>query len=194
MSAQPSRLRRTLALSPMHDDDREESPAMTMLMIVRDPVALRAAAGYLAHRRRYDSDAGLSGEVLGVWQRPELDAGLPIWKGFDDSPRARPEAGRVGLRQSFTMAGMWSLCWLDGAALREVEGRQARRLAVLKHLVERATGLTPLRKDAPFVPVFDEGEPGAELLEALRARHPRLVSSRFLRADFVAVGQAQVMV
>lgn len=194
MSAHPSRLRRTVTMSPMLEpDELEEGPPMTMLMIVRDRVALRAAAGYLSYRRGRDSDAGLCGEVLGVWQRPELDVGIPIWKGFDDAPRARREGGAVRLRQSFTMAGMWSLCWLDGAGLREGESRQARRLAVLAHLVERVTGVTLLREDGPFVPVFDESEPCGELLEVLRARHPRLVSSRYLRADHLAAAQAQVI-
>ncbi|MEZ4393329.1 MAG: hypothetical protein R3A48_19765 [Polyangiales bacterium] len=190
MNAHPSRLRRTIALRPARDE-REECPPMTMLIVVRDPVALRAAAAYLAHRRGYDSDAGLSGEVLGVWQRPRLDAGLPLWRGYDGPGEAPRGGATVGLRQSFTMAAMWSLCWLDGAPLREVEGRQARRLAVLEHLIERVTGVTPLRQSGPFVPVFDEDEPCEELLEALRARHPRLVSSYSLRADLAGAGQAQ---
>ena len=83
---------------------------MSMLLLIRsaDDVrsAVKAASEFLVYRRHRFAEASEADEideVLGIWLRRELDAGLPAWLWFDrelgagmssDAHRVVRDAGR----------------------------------------------------------------------------------------------------
>jgi hypothetical protein len=69
-------------------------------------------------------------QVIGVWLRRELDAGLPSVscadlvsdgvgsvEGADRISESNPtsSAPELKIRQSFSLFGVWTICWVNGA-------------------------------------------------------------------------------
>ena len=123
-------------------------------------VAVEQASEYLAHQRRYVGDPARNAPLLGIWVRRGLDAGLPTLfpgGGHETDTVLGPSGGPppvvpMGIRTSAAVSGLWSLCWLDGPALRDAHDAHRRRRRILDllvqpaHLADRASGR--------FFPVF----------------------------------------
>ncbi len=168
---------------------------MSMLLVIRSvrhvKSAVEQASDYLIHYRRYACDPCQRDTLLGIWIRRRIDADLPmlLFRGERvqgdgrpvDDPREdySPEAP-VGVRTSWSLSGLWSLCWLDGPALRENPSPHQRRRQVLDHLVQGAqrTARTP----GAFRPVFDHTDAhdivNANLAE-LRSRYAHLIAAHW---------------
>lgn len=157
---------------------------MSMLLLIRSADGIRsaveAASELLLYRRRAFAEPREADEVLGIWLRPQLDADLPTW--FRDGGELgagarigvqRPTEATVGVRESFSLSGLWSLCWIDGTVLREAKSANERRNRIVGALVSAAE-----RQPGAFLPVFHETEStqtiGA-MLQDLRVRHPDLI-------------------
>ncbi len=169
---------------------------MGILLLVRSMgevlSAVKAATDFLASRRRGAPAPQEADEVLGVWVRPELDAGLPAWPDFGggagaDLPTgARPDEASVGIRESVSLSGLWALCWIDGAPLRKARTPAERRRGILEaFLKEDPLSGSP---DGPgtFFPVFGADEAGgspSQAMRELREARPRSVGKSWFVGD-----------
>jgi len=144
------------------------------LLLVRSwdvaPAAIEAANRLLAFRSAAEGPV----EVLGLWRRRQLEEGLPLWT---------QGAAFVGLRESCSLSGLWTMCLIDGPSLRQGRSPQARRLALLHELVSRAPGLRIADEVGVFRPAFAASEPAdavPPMLQQLKDHHPDLVGDRWL--------------
>ena len=92
------------------------------------------------------------------------------------------EAG-LGIRESFSISGIWTLCWIDGTLFRRAQGSAERRNAVLRTLVDTARASS---HNGAFFPVFGPSDP-VEHVEAtmseLEDRHPNLIGATWVVDD-----------
>lgn len=173
---------------------------MSMLLMVRSAddvrLAVEAANKFLVYRRRHFPVPREVDEVLGIWLRRELDADLPAWlwinrelgagvqlDGSDGEDVLAPRlaATAVGIRESFSLSGLWSLCWIDGTFLEKAKTARERRNQILESLVKEGA-----RGAGEFFPVFDATETSDSIeatLQALRAEHPSLISKTWFSDD-----------
>ncbi len=101
--------------------------------------------------------------MLGVWVREHVDAGLP--------ERPARKMGIV-LRESVSLAGIWSLCWFAGVEALGGTADADRRWILLDVL----TGGCAAGRDL-FLPVLTPAEARQDetgLLDGLRRRYPAL--------------------
>lgn len=122
------------------------------------------ASQFLAHRRRRFPESAAVDQVLGIRVGHELDADL-----------SRLADAGMWVRESFGISGLWSLCWIDGALMREARNATQRRARLVGALVEIGA-----MRPRTFLPVFDAGETieGIEnMLQGLRAAYPDVVST-----------------
>lgn len=177
---------------------------MTMLLFIRSPGDVRSAVSavseVLVYRQRHLPQRGTGDEVLGVLLRAELDAGLPRWPSFDGecvggvppyahamegSSTRLPSAGDFGIRESLSISGLWSLCWIDGTTIQEAKDCSERRARILEVLVPYAT-YGDDNGSGGFFPVFDASESSDAIgvtLRALRRRYPRVVAGAWFVHD-----------
>jgi hypothetical protein len=144
--------------------------------------------------RRASKDGGDGGEVLAVWVSNRLDAGLPTWetvhgalesttKDFPAPTPGIPEPGGLWIRESISLAGKWTLCWLDGPLLMRTQNLMETRAAILTFIVNSSTGLG---SPGLFCPVFDRNESpesvAGEILR-LKTRYPGVIGLVAFRRD-----------
>jgi hypothetical protein len=173
---------------------------MVALLLVRSitdiPFAVRAVNEFLAYRR---SGNGLEqdDEILAVCLKSDLDAGLPIWHLIDHEfgrtpvrvPAASgivPAGAGLGIRESFSLSGVWTFCWVDGLLLRSARKADARRDAILRMFVEAPSLLGSSPEPVVAFPVFGADEPARSVeaeVRALKVRYPRLIGSSWYRDD-----------
>ncbi len=173
-----------------------------MLLLVRSAddlgASIEAAGAFLVHLRRRSVKPREFDEVLGLWLRRELDADLPTWiwpapesragvrVGDDpvDASGPGPRETAVGIREAFSLLGLWSLCWIDGTLLREAKNPGERRLRLLESL---ATDAAPrASRPGAFFPVFEATEPSGSIEPIMRElgdRFPHLVGGRWFVDD-----------
>jgi len=153
---------------------------MSMLFLIRSADDVRSAAEaaneLLAYRRRHFPEPREVDEVLGIWVRSELDADLPAWLWLGEGvPASSLAEAPVGIRESISLSGLWSLSWIDGAFLKDAKTARERRNRILDGLVKDSA-----TQPRAFSPVFDatETSEGVEaMLQELRAKHPDLIST-----------------
>jgi hypothetical protein len=177
---------------------------MSMLLLVRSTddmgEAIRAANMLLLHHQQRGAGA-FADDVLGIWVRRNLDAGLPAWPGLDPEPgkgtraeptaievvlaRSQAEAG-VFIRESFGVSGVWRLCTLDGVLLRTAYSAMKRRQVAIEALV-RPMSASRASDDADlFFIVFGSSESVDachERLAGLRSRCSTGIGSRWFVFD-----------
>ena len=174
---------------------------MSMLLLIRRADDLRAAvetaSELLVYRRQRCAEAREADEVLGIWLRRELDADLPAWLWLDrdrgagtsiDVPRdtstvSLGESG-VGIRESFSRSGLWTLCWIDGTLLSTAHSATGRRRTILDSLLGTASASRPSSATETFFPVFaaaDAVESIKATMSELEDRYPQMIGgTRFL--------------
>lgn len=178
---------------------------MSMLLLVQsaDDVrsAVKAAGEFLVYRRQRIAAPRETDEVLGIWLRRELDAGLPTWPSFDDrelgasvpvdsqagelacGPRAGEAA--VGIRESFSLSGIWTLCWMDGTRLREARSSAERRCKILDLFLSKASSSKSSTGSKMFFPVF-AAEASASIeatMRQLQNDYPQLIGGTWFIDD-----------
>ena len=176
---------------------------MTILLLVRSAGTLRsaveAANALLVYERQRVAEPPEADEVIGIWLRRELDADLPTWRwrnrGFGagvsvDVPGAAtrngPGKAGVGVRESFSLSGSWTLCWIDGTFVRTAHSAAERRRISLDALLGNAYA-SPSRSAAEaFFPVFA----AADALESIAAsmleihdRYPQIIAGTWFVDD-----------
>lgn len=138
--------------------------------------AVKAAGEFLVYQRQR-LGASREDEVLGIWVKSDLDAELPAW------PWVHRE---LGIRESFSLSGIWTLCWFDGSLLRSASTSAERRDAILRTLVHAASTSGSSTERGAFFPVFGADEPAEHVEAAVRelgARFPHLIGARWFRDD-----------
>ena len=173
---------------------------MVALLLIRNmtdiPFAVRSVNEFLAHRR-LGGGQEQDDEVLAVCLKSDLDAGLPNWHLVDHEcgrtsarvPAAignSPKGAGMGIRESFSLSGIWTFCWVDGPLLRNAPNADLRREVIVRTLVETPSAMGSSTEPELVFPVFSAGEPALSVeaeVSALRARYPRFVGSRWYRDD-----------
>ena len=169
---------------------------MSMLLLIRsaDDVhsAVEAASELMVYRRHRFAEAREADEVLGIWLRRELDADLPAWLWLDrelgDTSKVSPGESGVGIRESFSLSGLWTLCWVDGTLLRTAHSATERRRTILDSLVGAASASRSLGATETFFPVFaavDAVESIKATMSELEDRYPQMIGGTWFVDDRV---------
>ena len=169
---------------------------MSVLLLVRSADDMRSAAKaageLVAYQRQRCAGDRETDDVVGIWLKRDLDAELPAWPWADRqlgagllvgpldkrsaSEIAMGEAG-LGIRESFSISGIWTLCWIDGTLFRSAQGSAERRNAVLGTLVDTARASS---QNGAFFPVFGAGDPvehAEATMSELEDRYPNLIGA-----------------
>jgi len=171
-----------------------KAPA-SMLLLIRCPEevwsAVHAVSEFLLRRRRLFAESEVCDELLGICARRELETDLPGWASFDAYPEPRfgvnafqgsvsevLEESIFGIRESLSLSGLWTLCWIDGKPLREAYEAKARRRMILDLVC--GVGRLPMHscESEVFFPVFAAGETLDAVHDALheiRRHHPGIL-------------------
>lgn len=179
---------------------------MSALLLLRSSDDMRSAveavSEFLVYQRQRLGMPRDTDQVLGIWIRPNLDVGLPTWPCFDAVPAKNDKApvkggqtapgcgsgkAAVGIRDSFSLSGIWTLCWIDGLPLRQARSRVECRRRMLDLFLIGASAGQSVTKSRAFFPVFDASEvsdSGDLFLRELRARYPELVGDRWFIDDW----------
>ena len=176
---------------------------MSMLLLVRgaDDVcaAVEAANEFLTYQRQCVADAWKVDEILGIWLRRELDADLPAWLWLDrdrgagmsievpgDTSKVSLGESGVGIRESFSLSGLWTLCWIDGTLLRTAHSPTERRRTILDSLWGTASASQSSSATETFFPVFaaaDAVESIKATMSELEDRYPQLLGGTWFLDD-----------
>ncbi len=178
---------------------------MSMLLLIRsaDDVrsAVKAASEFLVYRRRHFAEPRETDEILGIWLRLELDADLPAWLWFDrelgagvrvDSLPREPASGlgsreaAVGVLESFSLSGLWTLCWIDGTLLREAQSSTERRRRILDAVSSTASASQSPCEPGRFFPVFAASDASNSIdatMRELQDHYPKLIGGTWFIDD-----------
>ena len=178
---------------------------MSMLLLIRsaDDVrsAVKAASEFLVYRRRHFAEPRETDEVLGIWLRRELDADLPAWLWFDrelgagvrvdsltgeTASRLGPREAAVGILESFSLSGLWTLCWIDGTLLRETQISAERRRGILDAVLSTASASQSPCEPETFFPVFgasDASDSIDAIMRELQDHYPKLIGGTWFIDD-----------
>ena len=175
---------------------------MSMLLLVRsaDDVrsAVEVASEFLVYQRQRAAEPREADEVLGIWLRRELDADLPAWLWLDreleagvsvdvpgDASKVRPEAD-VGIRESFSLSGLWTLCRIDGTLLGTAHTATERRRTILDSLLGTTSASQSSSATETFFPVFaaaDAVESIKVTMRELQDRYPQIIGGTWFVDD-----------
>ena len=177
---------------------------MSMLLLVRsaDDVrsGVKAVSEFLVYRRRQFAKYRETDEVLGIWLRHEVDADLPGWLWFDrelgagvridsllekTTSRLGPGEAAVGILESFSFAGVCTLCWIDGTLLRETQSSAERRRVILDAVLSTASQSSS--EPGTFFPVFGAGDASDSIdamMRELQNHYPKLISRTWVVDDW----------
>ena len=171
---------------------------MSMLLLVRNADDMRRAVestnAFSAYRReRFGEQVS---QVIGVWLRRELDAGLPSFscadlvsdgvgpvKGADRISESNPRtsATELKIRESFSLSGVWTICWVNGVLGHDAQSPAEQRRAIIDTIVSPYS-----RADCRFFPVFQQGESMEHIQNAmreLREQHSELIAATWFIDD-----------
>ena len=176
---------------------------MSMLLLIRsaDDVrsAVETASEFLVYRRQAYAEASETDQVLGIWLRRELEADLPAWLWLDrelgagvsievpgDPSKVSPGKSGVGIRESFSRSGLWTLCWIDGTPLTRAHCATERRRTILDSFLGTAPAWRPSRATETFFPVFaavDAVESIKATMSELEDRYPQMIGGSWFVDD-----------
>ena len=156
---------------------------MSMLLLIRSAddarSAVEAASELLVYRRQRFAEAREADEVLGIWLRRELDADVPTSK-------VSPGESGVGIRESFSLSGLWTLCWIDGTLLRTAHSPTERRRAILDSLWGTPSASQSSSATETFFPVFAAVDAVGSIkatMSELEDRYPQLLGGTWFLDD-----------
>lgn len=178
---------------------------MSALLLVPDAdsldSAVKAATDFLIHQRKRVAARHPADEVVGIWLRRELDAGLPTWPRFDLKPRpgvsiesltgetpsgSNSDETAIGIRESFSLSGIWTLCWIDGTPLRRARTPAERRRKIIEVLLSKTSNSEPSFRPRSFLPVFHATD-GSDVIKAtirdLQDLYPQLIGDTWYVDD-----------
>ena len=92
----------------------------------------------------------------------------------------------MGIRESFSLSGLWTLCWIDGTLLRTAHSATERRRTILDSLVGAASASRSLGATETFFPVFaavDAVESIKATMSELEDRYPQMIGGTWFLDD-----------
>ena len=106
---------------------------MALLLFVRsiDDVmpAVEAASEFLAYKQNLEGNRQ-SEDLLAIWIDDDLKAALPAWSVSRlGTSSDRPTTTPISLRQSSSLSGIWTLCWIDISPSESEHGGKSPRSA-----------------------------------------------------------------
>jgi len=139
-----------------------------MFLLIRSAAdldfAIASANEFLIHQRRRLAGVRDADELLGVWLRLARDTDL--WSGAS-----------ADMRESFSLLGIWSLCWVDHTSPSGTRSPEERRRRLFETLSNPAASWAS--NDPPaFIPVFDAAEADESIdgtVRELRREYPDLI-------------------
>ncbi|KKB07138.1 hypothetical protein VE25_19060 [Devosia geojensis] len=143
---------------------------MSMFAVVHRPADLARAcediSAFLAfhHRKRAASRAE---PLIGIWLDPGMAAEM-VAELNEKAPKTAAGFGKV--RESVSLGGVWTLCWLDS--------ERVVRLPLLETLLEQSIADAENAARRRFIPVFLDDLPVSEVqseMHELRRHRPSCV-------------------
>lgn len=143
---------------------------MSMFAVIHRPADLARACEDISafltfhHKKRAASRAE---PLIGVWLDPGMPAEIVAELNED---AAKSAAGLGNIRESVSLGGVWTLCWLDS--------ERVGRLPLLEALLERSTADSDNAAPRRFIPVFLDDLPVSEVqseMQELRRHRPSCV-------------------
>ena len=103
-----------------------------------------------------------------------------------DTSKVSPGESGVGIRESFSLSGLWTLCWIDGTLLRTANSATERRRTIFDSLVGAASASRSVGATESFFPVFvavDAVESIKATMSELEDRYPQLIGETWFVDD-----------
>jgi len=163
---------------------------MALLLFVRsiDDVmpAVDAASEFLAYKQNLEGNRQ-SDDLLAIWIDDDLEAALPEWSVSRlGTLSERPTPTPVSLRQSSSLSGIWTLCWIDISPPESEHGGKSPREALIGTLAKILSARCSSTGTGPLFPVFGVSDPieGIETSIAnLKARYPSIIGATWFIHD-----------
>ena len=163
---------------------------MALLLFVRsiDDVmpAVEAASEFLAYKQNLEGNRQ-SDDLLAIWIDDDLEAALPAWSVSRlGTSSERPTTTPISLRQSFSLSGIWTLCWIDISPSESEHGEKSPREALIGTLAKILSAHCSSTGTGPLFPVFGVSDP-IESIETsianLKARYPSIIGAKWFIHD-----------
>ena len=175
------------------------SSPMALILVVRDddhmPASIANCNDLLAIHRGQSHGHRREDRVLGVWLRENVDVGLPRMDCHDLAPledapfrngnsshQTRNKVPTVRIRESISLSGVWTLCWIHGSPIHRV----TNTLQGLCDLAENLIGPYSTTKRG-FFPAFPAGASVHAIERVMlksRSRYPDLIGTTWFRDDW----------
>jgi hypothetical protein len=163
---------------------------MALLLFVRsiDDVmpAVEAASELLAYKQNLEGNRQ-SDDLLAIWIDDDLEAALPAWSVSRlGTSSERPTTTPISLRQSFSLSGIWTLCWIDISPSESEHGEKSPREALIGTLAKILSAHCSSTGTGPLFPVFGVSDP-IESIETsianLKTRYPSIIGAKWFIHD-----------
>ena len=92
----------------------------------------------------------------------------------------------MGIRESFSLSGLWTLCWIDGTLLRTAHSATERRRTIFDSLLGTASASRSSSATETFFPVFaaaDAVESIKATMSELEDRYPQMIGGTWFLDD-----------
>ena len=164
---------------------------MALLLFVRsiDDVmpAVEAASEFLAYKQQHLEGSRQSDDLLAIWIDHDLEAALPAWSVSRlGTSSERPTPTPFSLRQSFSLSGIWTPCWIDISPSKSELGGKSPREALIGTLAKILSAHCSSTGPGLLFPVFGASDPteGIETSIAnLKARYPSIIGATWFVHD-----------
>jgi len=128
-----------------------------------------------------------SDDLLAIWIDHDLEAALPAWSVSRlGTSSERPTPTPFSLRQSFSLSGIWTPCWIDISPSKSELGGKSPREALIGTLAKILSARCSSTGPGLLFPVFGASDPteGIETSIAnLKARYPSIIGATWFVHD-----------
>ena len=103
-----------------------------------------------------------------------------------DTSKVIPGESGVGIRESFSRSGLWTLCRIDGTLLGTAHTATERRRTILDSLLGTASASWPSSAAETFFPIFaadDAVESIRATMSELEDRYPQMIGGTWFLDD-----------
>ncbi len=100
--------------------------------------------------------------------------------------RLGPREAAVGILESFSLSGLWTLCWIDGTLLQQAPSPSERRRRILDAVLITASASQSPCEPGTFFPVFgasDASDSIGATMRELQDHYPKLIGGTWFVDD-----------
>ena len=128
-----------------------------------------------------------SDDLLAIWIDDDLEAALPAWSVSRlGTSSERPTTTPISLRQSFSLSGIWTLCWIDISPSESEHGGKSPREALIGTLATILSAHCSSTGTGSLFPVFGVSDPIESIETSIanpKARYPSIIGATWFIHD-----------